>query len=534
MLSFLLANTTLANFSTSQDSNQTLSIASFSFYSDDLSTEGNSYVFEDSFDFELYNFIDTKYTDYDIEYEIIFTDLITSGNDTITINDDNNGILQGNTLSTSIITVSPHEDIISFNLSVTPIYGFQKTLRSFFERPQEHTVTFDGDGGTLTSGDEVQTVEHNGDAVAPVYEKEGYLFRGWSEDITNVTEDLNVSAIWENYFNYNVDTNGDVTITGLNSHYNLNTLTVPETIDDDGTERDVIAIGDYAFQYKSVLTEVNIPYGISVGNNILIGCNNLTTLTAPFDTTNIINLRHYFGTTVPSSLNTVNIAEGTTELGNRAFYTMDIESVTIPDSLTIIGEEALKLCSNLHTVNISENSQLTTIGEDAFYNSDLVAITLPDSLQTIGSHAFSSNTSLTNIRIPANVSSVGTNPFGGCSSLTYVIVDAPTPPSAGYSIFNNCTLLEDIYVAPNSISSYQTAYGWSATDTLYSGYSDITFETNGGDHIDPITAYDDSPLPDATGREETFDGWYTDETFTTEYDFDSLTSTKTTVYAKWI
>ncbi len=34
-----------------------------------------------------------------------------------------------------------------------------------------YTVTFDGDGGTLISGDEVQTIEHGSPATAPVYEK---------------------------------------------------------------------------------------------------------------------------------------------------------------------------------------------------------------------------------------------------------------------------------------------------------------------------------------------------------------------------
>ncbi len=37
-----------------------------------------------------------------------------------------------------------------------------------------YTVTFDGDGGTLISGDEVRTIEHGSPATAPVYEKEGF------------------------------------------------------------------------------------------------------------------------------------------------------------------------------------------------------------------------------------------------------------------------------------------------------------------------------------------------------------------------
>lgn len=530
----MFANNTIAKFSTAHDNNWTLSTASFYFSSDNLSSEGNSYIFEDTFTFELYNYQDTNYTDYNIEYEISFTDIITSGSEAITITDSNSGVLQGNTPSTSVINVTPHEDIASFNLSVAPIFGFKKTLRSFYERPQNHTVIFNGNGGTLISGEEIQTVDHGGFAIAPVYEKEGFLLSGWSEDINNITEDLNVSAIWQNYFNYTVDISGDVTITGLNAYYNLDTLTVPTTIDDNGTLRDVVAIGNSAFQFKTSLKEVIIPYGINIGQTILRSCTGLTTLTAPFDTTNITTLNYYFGTSNPSLLKTVNIAEGTVELGYQAFFSKAIEFVSIPDSLQIIGENAFKACASLHTVNISENSQLTTIEEDAFYNADLYQLYLPDSLQTIGSYAFSSNTNLTNVRIPAGVTQLGYDPFGNCSGLTYVIIDAPTPPTAKYSIFNNCTLLEHLYVAPASVLSYQTAYGWKDTNTLYNGYSEITFETNGGDAIAPIIANDNTPLPDATGRVDVFDGWYTDETFTTEYNFDTLTSTKITVYAKWI
>ena len=80
-----------------------------------------------------------------------------------------------------------------------------------------------------------------------------------------------------------------------------------------------------------------------------------------------------------------------------AFYDNDnIVSVTIPNSVTTIGEYAFFNCSNLEIVNIGENSQLTEIGDRAFYNcSSLTSIYIPDSVTMIGYYAFDSCDNLT-------------------------------------------------------------------------------------------------------------------------------------------
>ncbi len=75
--------------------------------------------------------------------------------------------------------------IITSDLDVHPIY--QEIIHTY-------TVTFDGDGGTLISGDEVQTIEHGSPATAPVYEKEGFDL-SWDRIFNDViTSDLTVTA----------------------------------------------------------------------------------------------------------------------------------------------------------------------------------------------------------------------------------------------------------------------------------------------------------------------------------------------------
>lgn len=64
------------------------------------------------------------------------------------------------------------------------------------EEPETWQVVFDLNGGTLTSGTLVQTVEAGGDALPPVAVRTGHNFAGWQGEYTNVTEPRNIVAQW--------------------------------------------------------------------------------------------------------------------------------------------------------------------------------------------------------------------------------------------------------------------------------------------------------------------------------------------------
>ena len=62
-------------------------------------------------------------------------------------------------------------------------------------------------------------------------------------------------------------------------------------------------------------------------------------------------------------------------------------SITIPDCITHIGDNAFEDCKELKNVTIGNG--LTSIGWDAFRNcSELISITIPDSVTSIESGAF--------------------------------------------------------------------------------------------------------------------------------------------------
>ena len=95
-------------------------------------------------------------------------------------------------------------------------------------------------------------------------------------------------------------------------------------------------------------------------------------------------------------------------------------SITIPNTVTSIGDEAFYCCSSLASVTFEGESQPTSIGRVAFDGcSSLVSITIPESVTSIGDSAFSRCDNLMSITIPSSVVSIGYQVFDGCDNLNY-------------------------------------------------------------------------------------------------------------------
>lgn len=89
-----------------------------------------------------------------------------------------------------------------------------------------------------------------------------------------------------------------------------------------------------------------------------------------------------------TKLETLEIGNGITKIGKRAFQQTNITSIAIPDSVTVIGKQAFNRCTSLKEVNISKNSKLETIGDGAFYDTRVLKMYLPGGVKTLGSGAF--------------------------------------------------------------------------------------------------------------------------------------------------
>ena len=155
------------------------------------------------------------------------------------------------------------------------------------------------------------------------------------------------------------------------------------------------------------------------------------------------------------NINTVNISNGITRIGDCAFDGLGITSITIPDSVTSIGNDAFGDCENLTDITIPDS--VTSIGDYTFYGcKSLTSITIPCSVTSIGDYTFYGCKSLTSITIPCSVTSIGNDAFGFCENLTNITIpDSVT--SIGDYTFYGCTSLTSITI-PDSVISI----GWCA------------------------------------------------------------------------
>ena len=88
--------------------------------------------------------------------------------------------------------------------------------------------------------------------------------------------------------------------------------------------------------------------------------------------------------------------------------------MTLPDSLTFIGDFAFHDCQRL--TNVMLPSSIASIGFFAFASCDLRSMTIPNSVTSIPNGTFS-HCGLTSITIPDSVTSIGEGAFAGCIGL---------------------------------------------------------------------------------------------------------------------
>ena len=150
------------------------------------------------------------------------------------------------------------------------------------------------------------------------------------------------------------------------------------------------------------------------------------------------------------NLTSVSIPNSVTSIGMSAFANCHfLESVTIPNSVTSIGSWAFSDCHSLTTVTIPHS--ITEISSEMFYGCyNLMSVTIPNSVTNIDWYAFDGCSSLTSVTIPDSVTSIGEYAFHDCSSLTSLTIPDSVTNIAG--AFDGCSSLTSVTI-PNSMTS---------------------------------------------------------------------------------
>ena len=168
------------------------------------------------------------------------------------------------------------------------------------------------------------------------------------------------------------------------------------------------------------------------------------------------------------------------------FYEMNsLKEITIPNSVTSIGEDAFSYCSGLTKVNYlgsvekwvefdftSSTSNPTYYAQDLYINGELLTEVKIYSADSIKFSAFYNCKSIKSVEIGSNITSIGSSAFYGCNGMTSIVWNA-----------KNCT----------DFSGYSSS-------PFYGVRSQITSFTYGNEveHIPAYLCYEMSSLKEIT------------------------------------
>lgn len=220
-------------------------------------------------------------------------------------------------------------------------------------------------------------------------------------------------------------------------------------------------------------------------------------------------------------------------IGDYAFYGTSFATIEIPAKVTLIGKSAFADLYNLKSVTFATSSAALTIESNAFSYGTLNSITIPARVTsigesafsgtnlatipfasrslslTIGDYAFSSATKLTSVTIPASVTSIGAGAFDYATALASItFAPSSSLETIGDFAFAG-TAISSITIPAGltSIGEYALARANKLNSISFLG--DIPESSNSDSPGDVISL---EPL-DRTGY--TFNGWYSDASFTT-------------------
>lgn len=318
----------------------------------------------------------------------------------------------------------------------------------------------------------------------------------------------------------------------------------------------VETIGHAAFE-RSAVTSVTIPDSVTaILDGAFANC---------FQLTNI---------SIPDSVTAIH--DGV--FGNCSQLT----NISIPNSVMHIGVSAFDGCTKLESITLP--SSLCNISEFLFHNcSQLKTIQIPDSVLSIQDFAFGNCTSLETIHIPVSVTFIGVYAFDGCPNsmtVTYSGSKKQWDKITGTDNLINiplvCNKLEATFnpdngeptvtkfidndknskfteLVPEPTKENYTFAGWYNGNekfdftTVPTGDVTLTAKWTANDYyVSFVTEHGDPPTSqnvkyNGTANDPgklsedgyTFIGWYTDDTYDTEFDFTQPITGNTTVYAKW-
>lgn len=148
-----------------------------------------------------------------------------------------------------------------------------------------------------------------------------------------------------------------------------------------------------------------------------------------------------------------------TGIGDLAFYWgRSLTSVTIPDSVTYIGDNPFCGCENLKSIVLSPDHPTLAVNDGVLFSKTdkrLVtypmrktdaAYAVPNGILTVGESAFSGCDYLQRVTVPESVTAIEPRAFQGCAALSSVSISGPVT-EIGDEAFSGCKALEEVLLS---------------------------------------------------------------------------------------
>lgn len=214
-------------------------------------------------------------------------------------------------------------------------------------------------------------------------------------------------------------------------------LRIPTSIDG----KTVTAISSGAFYGTKAVSAVIPDTVTEIGSSAFQWCQQLVSVQLPDTVTEL----PYAGFADCASLAKFEISDVITKVGDYAFTNTALTAMTIPESVTYLGNGVFKSCAALGSVTIE--GAPSYIGDSAFEGCSLLrSVTCDDlsNLKEVRPYTFAECVMLSSTNLFENAETVGKEALRGCGTLTEFVLPAATRLESG--IFNRCVSLEKITI----------------------------------------------------------------------------------------
>ena len=241
-----------------------------------------------------------------------------------------------------------------------------------------------------------------------------------------------------------------VKIDGL--YYSLGNTTAT-LVQDQSSDKSVYT------QYTTVNVPASVTYNnytypvVTIGSSAFSGLKNLQSVTLP-NTITTINTDAFYGCV---KLGSVNLPEGLQTIGTDAFYNCNLTSITIPSTVTSIGRRAFQGNATTSVTWLPADCSIQTSSDAPFYkqqNSTITSFTFGPNVQTVPSYICYGMSQLDTIVLPPSVNALGTYAFAYCTNLKSINlpVAQKTIPA---NFLTGCKSLESIEL-PATLTNINT------------------------------------------------------------------------------